>query len=1185
MSINGKKGYQVGRSFSEEAYYSWAYYYYLLFLEDDRNKIRGNKEYIYKSYENIRKVLKNDTSYVNAWLLRGNIALELPDPKINRSYYYYWAHGNYLSNDINRNRMALDNATRFLKWNPSNATAWNLSANILDKIAKDENNSKKANYEARKNYYLASFNYFKEPKDLAAAENYINKLTDDPNNNTIDSWFLKGLICKDFGKRNESIEAFNRAFSGTGYMSNVKSDSLFYAYINISEILNYINEFLKDNPNNAKALWIRGEILHAKGDNGALSNYSFALSKFYEDNLTDLTVAYNFTINSYMEKNSAEALNLEGRIYEREGKFDEALKAFNNANNASLFLTPACKNEVKSQIFFNLGKMHGKKGNYKVALENFDNSIITFSNSEAWINRGIALFRLGRYNEAKRIFDRFFCTESMNRSDEDWIKIAEIRACNGWHNASLNALCNVSNKSVFVWKAWYNRGLAEIKLGHFDQAIKDLDLAMKNMPEEDREIKAKAWMNRALANSRQGKYDDALCDIGNATELSESLADIWYVKGLILLGLEQPEEAQISFHEALRCDCNDSSAVNEALGRAYALKGNYSAAIDCYGQCTKNGSKSEQAWIDKGITEKKMGNRRGESLISFDRALKAVDHNRAKIWCDIGYTWKRLPKQDKLLANKSLKIWNVTKPLDAFNKSIEIDPNCFEAHYNKSLILNEEGKYGEALNSISNASAIEKSLENSSSFHYYKGVILRNLRRADESFIELDKSYRIDPFDLDTLYLINELNNSEPNLNKKLDKSMKDNLSRFKEFLKPKNNFNEIVPTAGDITILLEKLNQTNKIESLIWDEIADVKYDLGANSNMGPITSGELINEALQAYMMSRKLSQEDADPRDNWYNNILKGLIYFLILLAFVYLLFSSMQILGRTGGKIVAPALKIIKPDHPIYFIVLTNLIGFFAFSILLSKYFDISRAFFSLIIQIIITIFMLVALWLLTLNKKDRNSLFGSLLPDVSLPQNFGRIKWHTLFVLALLSSVISAVAVLLMGEISREEVQIFMLLILTPIFLITAVPFALHLSAQSDMRNIIAIYQSFYIAIFAVPLSWLLWSFGIASNISTRLSIEDISIPLPIFTVVILLLIFVFFIYPYCLCHRSPAKPKVEDTEEDLPAKVWRTFVTSFIGPSIAMAISLVAPLMRIPLDQPDLTKLITDAVSQAPLGF
>jgi len=44
--------------------------------------------------------------------------------------------------------------------------------------------------------------------------------------------------------------------------------------------------------------------------------------------------------------------------------------------------------------------------------------------------------------------------------------------------------------------------------------------------------------------------------------------------------------------------------------------------------------------------------------------------------------------------------------------------------------------------------------------------------------------------------------------------------------------------------------------------------------------------------------------------------------------------------------------------------------------------------------------------------------------------------------------------------------------------------------------------------------------------------------------------------------------------------LWTGYVSVFIAPAIALAISLIAPLLRIPIDQGSLSQLISNAVSQ-----
>ncbi|HSD56825.1 MAG TPA: hypothetical protein VLB04_01485, partial [Methanotrichaceae archaeon] len=71
------------------------------------------------------------------------------------------------------------------------------------------------------------------------------------------------------------------------------------------------------------------------------------------------------------------------------------------------------------------------------------------------------------------------------------------------------------------------------------------------------------------------------------------------------------------------------------------------------------------------------------------------------------------------------------------------------------------------------------------------------------------------------------------------------------------------------------------------------------------------------------------------------------------------------------------------------------------------------------------------------------------------------------------------------------------------------------TVNSDIRRVLAVMQFAFLSCSAIPLSWILWSYGYPSGIKKSFLVEDMAINIPVATV-ILLGIFIFaFIIPYC----------------------------------------------------------------------
>jgi hypothetical protein len=741
--------------------------------------------------------------------------------------------------------------------------------------------------------------------------------------------------------------------------------------------------------------------------------------------------------------------------------------------------------------------------NYEYALKDFNLSLEhNATKFDAWINIGSALFNMGKIEEAQSIFNYDFdTTTNITKNEIYYNKKAEILASKGWYDASLSSLNDSFNRTKSYRRAWYNKGLAEINLKDNKNAIQDLDHALSLASGNDvdgKNITAKAWMNKAVANSSLHKYYDALIDVEHSIELNpsnETQIDAYYTKGLILLSLKQATEANQSFSMAI--NINKSNPNPEALhgvGRARAMKNDLQGALLCYGKCTSADKNNEQAWIDKGTAEKLLG-LKGESLISFHKALDAIKRNRARILCDIGYAWQRLPNDQRNLT----KIKDNNYDLDRFNESIELDGSLADAYYNKSSVLFDRDPKNstKALSILNQTPNINSSLVNDPKFNYLFGKILLkgNEKDKDNAYNRLIQSYNEAPYDINVLILLANNNNYKSKIyNSTILKGDKNSLIKILNSIK---NIKEsksreyATPTISDLKLMLEKLNQSKKVESNLLLAIADSEYNLS------------LTNDAIQNYIKVRQTSESDE------MDNIGKTIIKDLYLLSFILgLLYFILIILNLAEAKFVR-------------LLILSNSIGFLALDYLLSRNFDASRAMWSLIVQCII--FSTSILFLIVIFKCRERKLLS--MSEMALRNVvIGQIQCRKLFLLSFSFVLLSASLVFfypremeIINLNSFVIIRYFMALALMILILATVVPIGLALASgkvSNDLRRFFSVAQVTYIAICAVPLSWLFWSLGEPIGFQDIIAIEDKTIPIPWYTVTLLILFSLAFIYPY-----------------------------------------------------------------------
>ena len=182
-----------------------------------------------------------------------------------------------------------------------------------------------------------------------------------------------------------------------------------------------------------------------------------------------------------------------------------------------------------------LAELYDYMGDHEKALSlyerienNSDDSRIAFEevigtnpqDSTAWLDKGVDLGGLGKYNEALKAFE----------------KAIEI--------SPQNSL------------AWAGKGMALCDLERYDEAMKTFDKSIEINPQD-----YYAWYSKASALSNLNKYDEALKAFDKSIEINPRFSAAWTDKGGILERLGKYDEALNAFDKALEINPQESLAL------------------------------------------------------------------------------------------------------------------------------------------------------------------------------------------------------------------------------------------------------------------------------------------------------------------------------------------------------------------------------------------------------------------------------------------------------------------------------------------------------------------------------------------------------------------------------------------------------------------------------------------------
>ncbi|VVB72790.1 Photosystem I assembly protein Ycf3 [uncultured archaeon] len=193
---------------------------------------------------------------------------------------------------------------------------------------------------------------------------------------------------------------------------------------------------------------------------------------------------------------------------------------------------------IEGDLLYNQGKYDG-------AIKAFDEAIRLYSNlSEAWTNKGAALFLMGKYDEAIRCFDEAIRLDPGIAMT--WSNKGTALRDKGNYDEAIRAFDEAIRLDPNLAEAWNNKGTALYKQGRYDDAILAYDEAIKRDPDI-----AMPWSNKGTALRDKGNYDEAIKAYDEAIRLDPGLAAAWSNKGVALFLQERYDEAILCFDKAI----------------------------------------------------------------------------------------------------------------------------------------------------------------------------------------------------------------------------------------------------------------------------------------------------------------------------------------------------------------------------------------------------------------------------------------------------------------------------------------------------------------------------------------------------------------------------------------------------------------------------------------------------------
>ncbi|MHC1757013.1 MAG: tetratricopeptide repeat protein [Methanosarcina sp.] len=404
----------------------------------------------------------------------------------------------------------------------------------------------------------------------------------------------------------------------------------------------------------------------------------------------DLLKSINKT--STTDRTCITLLNLKKTAFERLVEHNEIEKNLKEA----LSLLKRAKGD-KSKIYHEKGLIRGRQGYYRDSVECFRRALEENPAHFKSMNElGITFLKCGKPYEALEAFEN--AIRSNPNCYEAWI-----------------------NKALVL------RGLLEHKESEycFNKAKEILKAAL-----DLNENYSVANYNIGLIHYEHQEYKEAIESFEKASRSKDYYEDAEINKGLSLFSLKKYDEAIYVFDQIIHTRKNNKEVkVNSLNNKGIVLlcQGKDKVAYGLFKKAAEIDKFNADSINNMGLTECYQ-RRYGDSSANFDISIR-IGNRYGQLLGDPWY-------------NKGLLLFRMgeyEKSVEAFDKSIHINPDCSSARKNKGIILCVLGRYEEALQMFKEASLIRP---NEGEIHILRaGTLLKldDIQKADQ---EINKVFK-----------------------------------------------------------------------------------------------------------------------------------------------------------------------------------------------------------------------------------------------------------------------------------------------------------------------------------------------------------------------------------------------------------------------------------------------------------
>lgn len=311
-------------------------------------------------------------------------------------------------------------------------------------------------------------------------------------------------------------------------------------------------------------------------------------------------------------------------------------------------------NDLAARAWFSVGHLVGEE-RPEVSISANDRAILLKPDlAQAYSNRGVAKFDLGRYEAAIADYD-------------EAIRLRPDLA-----------------------EPYNNRGNAKYWLGRYEAAITDYDRAIHLRPNY-----AESYNNRGNAMAAVGRYEAAIADYDEAIRLKPDFVEAYAHRGATKHAIDQHDAAIADYDEAIRLK-PDAAEFYDSRGTEKAMTGRHDEAIADYNKAIALRPDFATAYSNRGNARYEMGRHR-DAMADYDKAID-LNPEYAEAFFNRGNAKRAMGRYDDAVAD--------------YDNAVDLKPGYAEAYGNRGIANIELGRVDEARKDFETARELAESTGN-----------------------------------------------------------------------------------------------------------------------------------------------------------------------------------------------------------------------------------------------------------------------------------------------------------------------------------------------------------------------------------------------------------------------------------------------------------------------------------------